>query len=295
MMSTCDKYEDVWELFFWFFKKQWHNCPYDFYMVTETKKYSDEYLNIKMINYNSNSWSVRLKAALKRIDTEFVILLLEDFFLQEAVLQDEIERCLELMKNDNKISVIDFEQDEKSYGLPYPSNNNYCERNIKSMYFLNCQASIWRRKDLIRFLSPYEDPWQFEIFGSQRVKIYNKRFLLHCNGNKVFTYDADPVTGYGCHGGKWLKSNVSLFKRFGIEYDFSNFGFCEESTESSICSPPRVTMKYRMEYFIHSGGNIQYRMSIKEQILYMIKSPKAYIKMIKFKVKKCISKDFFRY
>lgn len=295
LVSTCDKYEDVWELFFYFFKKSWSNCPYNIYMITETKKCVVESLRLKMINYDSKSWSKRLKYALKKIDTDYVILLLEDFFLLNDVLQEEIDHGIELMEKDKKISVIDFEHDKKSYGRSYPFDKQYCERNESSMYFLNCQASIWRRKDLIKFLSPYEDPWQFELFGSERVKIYNKRFLLHCNGDKVFKYDANPITGYGCHGGKWLKSNIELFHDYNIVYDFSNFGFFEGSDESPVCNPPRVKIKYRIEYFFFSGGNIKKRMPIKEQASFMIKNPKGFFGMLRYKTRKSISKDFFNY
>lgn len=72
---------------------------------------------------------------------------------------------------------------------------------------------IWRRKEFIKFLSPYEDPWQFEIYGTERAKSYDRRFLILSDKQKpIFAYNIDISTGYGLYGGKWLINNIELFK-----------------------------------------------------------------------------------
>lgn len=75
LISTCDKYEDAWEPFFYFFKKYWNDCPYTIYANTEKKKVYIRDLNIITLNSTSDtiSWSLRLKNALKRISTEYVV------------------------------------------------------------------------------------------------------------------------------------------------------------------------------------------------------------------------------
>ena len=285
LISSCDKYEDAWFPFFYFLKKNWESCPYPLYLSTESKVYVDEKLSVKMLHCRQRnvSWSVRLKNALKSISTEYIIFLLEDFFLTDKVNQNEIERCIGYMEKNRRISVIDFECAEKipTRESQYPG---YVERLPKAMYFLNCQASIWRRKDLIRFLNPYENPWQFELFGSERAKLFNRMFLLQeQNAIPVFPYNVNWTTGYGIHGGKWLKSNILLFEREGIHVDFNRMGFYEHKAVQTSCVEPRVNFKWKVMYFLY-GGYGQSRMTIREQLKCCFMNPRRALFALKQKI-----------
>ena len=288
LLSSCDAYEDAWYPFFRLFNKFW-NCPYKVYLNTETKTCHEE----KVITLNSveknKSWSMRLKYALKRIPSKYIIFFLEDFFLLDYVNQNEINRCIDIMERDKKIAVIDFEYcDRCNY-----HKTEYCgysERDLSSMYFLNCQTAIWRRKDLIRFLSPYESPWQFEIFGTERVKLYNKRFLCSSGENITFLYNVDWNDGYGLHGGKWLKSNIELFEKNNICVDFSRMGFYDGSNVDTECPAPQKCIKDRLMYLLYGGGE-KVRMSIKEQIISFVKCPRKFFYSIKRKIKYCFSEE----
>lgn len=43
---------------------------------------------------------------------------------------------------------------------------------------ISCQASLWRRDVLLKYIRDYESAWQFEWWGSKRAKILNDNFLL---------------------------------------------------------------------------------------------------------------------
>lgn len=297
LISTCDKYKDAWDPFFFFFTKFWADCPYEVFINTESESYSNDKIKVSVINYpkRNATWSQRLKHALKEIKTEYVIFLLEDFFFLNNVNQDMIDECIRLMDIHKDVSVIDFEGvGNLVHGEKYKDIIDFCKRDIKSMYFLNCQASIWRRKDLMKFLSPHESPWQFEIFGSERVKLYNKTFLLQekncCN---VFDYNVNWDSGYGIHGGKWLRSNVEFFSKNGIEVDFNNMGFYEKAHGENVCPPPKVTLRYRIRYLLFSGGYIKPKLSLFEQIKLFFTSPRESLGLTKYKLKKCFKKNFF--
>lgn len=297
LISTCDKYKDAWDPFFSFFIKYWPDCPYDVYINTESESYSNEKLKVDVINYTrkNSTWSQRLKHALKTIKTEYIVFLLEDFFFLDYIKQDEINKCIGIMDKHKDISVIDFEVAGNFVkGVEYEGIDDYYKRDICSMYFLNCQAAIWRRKDLIKFLSPYESPWQFEIFGSERVKLYSKNFLIQKNNECcVFNYNVNWDSGYGIHGGKWLRSNVEFFKDNNIAVDFDNMGFYKKSKNDNICLPPKSTMKYRLMYLLFSGGYLTPKMSLPEQIKMLFKSPRQSLALTKYKLKKCFKKNIF--
>lgn len=290
LVSSCDKYEDAWLPFFTFFKQSWCNCPYPVYLNTETKQYHDNSVPVHMLNYTAGSWSSRLKKALQAIKTKYVILLLEDFFLLDKVNEEAVSESIALMQKDKRIAVIDFSLDKKSAGKPYPSNGNFCERARSSLYFLNCQAAIWRRRDLIKFLSPYESPWQFELFGSRRVHLYRKTFLLrNYRSDCVFHYSFNINTGYGIYRGKWLRSNIKLFEDHHITTDFERLGFYNPETDAAAVTPPdppKTTLGFRLRYLVFGGETIDTRMSIPSQLRCFVKSPKQYLRLLKTKLYK---------
>lgn len=284
LINSCDKHKSAWNPFFTFFKKNWLTCPYKIYLNTESSIYQDDSLKITMLHCsNKVSWSKRLKKALKRIKSKYIIFLLEDFFLLEEVNQKELDRAISIMDSDSKISVIDFEYVEriKAYQTHF---DGYEERERSAMYFLNCQAALWRRKDLIRFLSPYEDPWQFEVYGSNRAKLYNRKFLRRSiDTPKVFVYDIQPESGYGLYGGKWLEANKILFSQYGIEVDFKELGFGESKRGILRCQPPKKTVKEKWLYLLYGGGE-KVRMGLWEQLLLLFRSPREGAAVLKNKL-----------
>ena len=152
------------------------------------------------------------------------------------------------------------------------------------MYFLNCQAALWRRKDLISFLSPYEDAWQFEVYGTCRAKLFSKKFLIQSTDNKVFNYDFSLNSGFGIFRGKWLKSNVKLFADNDIEINFSRLGFYEGNGAYPQTEPPRKCVKDRWLYFMYGGSEDTVRMPILEQIKLFLRHPRAFLHMVKNKI-----------
>lgn len=290
LVSSCDQYEEAWEPFFALFKKHWE-CPYKVYLNTETKDYSKDGVVTLNCKRKNATWSVRLKQALGRIHSKFVIFFLEDFFLLDRVDQAEIDRCVGIMEKDRSISVIDFEYFKDPASVP-SGYDGYRARSLRARYFLNCQTAIWRRKDLMRYLNRYESPWQFELFGSERAKLYGKKFLFSDDGWKLpFLYNVNWNTGYGIHHGKWLKSNVALFAQNGIDFDFGKVEFYEGGdTVDTGCEPPKKSFRERWMYFIYGGGK-ETRTGIGAQILFSVRHPVEGLRVLKRKLKYLLTDD----
>ena len=83
---------------------------------------------------------------------------------------------------------------------------------------MNLQTALWRRETLIKYIRKHENPWQFEIWGSKRIRRYNERiYHLDKEAKKIFTY---PIGGVLADG-KWrTDESVELLKRNGIDIDF---------------------------------------------------------------------------
>lgn len=281
LVNSCDKYEDVWKPFFIILKRK-YDCPYKIYLNTETKICSEKSVITLNSGVKSISWSLRLKKALKRIKTKYVLFFLEDFFLLEDVNQKIIDEAIKMMDNDKKISVISFENSDKFISC-FSNYEGYNLRKEDSMYYLNCQTAIWRRKDLIKFLSPYEDPWQFELFGSERAKLYNKKFLFTSSkGNLPFIYNANYHDGNGLHFGQWLKATIKVFEDNDIKFDFNKRGIYDGQIREIEWIVPKKCFKDRWMYLLYGGGE-KVRMGLFEQIKFAVKHPRKNLSVLKRK------------
>lgn len=226
LINTCDKYEDAWYPFFELMKKYWQDCPHKVFLNTETKQYHHQGLNLIVLNLPKElgdvSWGKRIKSCLERIDSKFVILLLEDFFLQEPVDTEELNRCVDLMESDCRYAAIYFKQID-GFTDVYNKDPRYFLMSENIMYKLNLQAGLWRKTDLEALIGDEDSPWSFEFVAQNRLEGQDKIFLCSRAGTHydykgaVFPYLTGRSTGYGIWTGKWLWNNDKLFKKNGIQ------------------------------------------------------------------------------
>lgn len=110
LVNSCDKYEDLWAPFFTLLKKYW-NPEYPIVLNTESKDFNFEGLNIKTLKLFENKnveWSERLRITLENIDSEYVITLLDDFFLEKSVDNNKINQCVKWMDENQNIAAFYF-------------------------------------------------------------------------------------------------------------------------------------------------------------------------------------------
>lgn len=225
LINSCDKYEDAWYPFFELVKKYWPqtNCP--FFLNTERKGYKHEGIDLTVLNCLSGSesipWGKRIKDCLERIETPYVILLLEDFFFQREVDQEELCSCIRMMEENKDIVAIYFKQIE-GYTKNFELNQKYYIMSENKRYKLNLQAALWRREELLSLVFDNDSPWSFEEDGAARVLHTEKIFLCSKHGTHtnmdgcVFPYLTERRLGYGIWASKWLWNNEKLFRKSGI-------------------------------------------------------------------------------
>lgn len=228
LVNSCDTYEDCWYPFFKLLKKYWPDRKFPIVLNTESKIFEYEDMNIKTLNVldkykNKNiSWSRRLKDVLKRIDSKYIIFMMDDFFIMDYVDTKKLDKVINWMEQDNNIAVFSFfrVEDEKhkdKKSLKYP---DFYLRNQRGDYKYNCQAAVWNRKELIRALRNYESAWEWELFGNVRSYRSKKLFYTLNDPKKyIFKYNCEL---YGVVRGKWrLPETQELFAKEDIKIDFS--------------------------------------------------------------------------
>lgn len=207
IVSSCDKCCDLWQPFFYLIKKNWPDFNRKVYLCTDSKTFAYEGFDIAcpLRMPSGSTWSENLMTLLKGMDEEYVLLMLEDFWLKENVNEEQLNQCEEIMMSDPTIGFICLvHQLDPSPDNPasekYP---NLIEYGRLTPYRVTTQAGLWRRDYLLRLLRIHESAWWFEMFGSKR----SRKFAYHSFvvEKSVFSYDDGGVLFRGCYVEEYIK------------------------------------------------------------------------------------------
>ena len=216
-----DGYEDLWIDFLYLFNRFWPDCPYPVYIVNNEKDINDGFgENIAVIHAGRDAeFSRKIQTALERIDSEYYLLLLEDFFVGKRINTITIE---------NRISFIEKEK-LKYYSMPLkefqniPNQKKYKEYGnlFRIMpdeeYTVSCQPAIWKKGFLQECIGTTNyNAWIFEGMYVRSEKVHTREFLDGCctdNSNPLHLY-------HGALQGAIIPDTYQYFKKMG--YCFYN-------------------------------------------------------------------------
>jgi hypothetical protein len=164
-------------------------------------KLPDNFKNYAIGQQSNYSWSGGLKRYLNDISDEFVLLMLEDYYLDKPVDVELIEPTVNLMNGFKEIMKFDLTDDRlKVKHTDY--GNGVIQSDINAPFLASLQAAIWRRDFLLAILNTKDNPWKFE--KNKRTKLYlqnNKGVILGCV-NPPMSY-VNAVGGEGHKPGEY--------------------------------------------------------------------------------------------
>lgn len=186
-------------------QKYWSDCPYEIVLCTQTKKPENCLYDRVIYTDEQMIWGDRLKIALENIETKYVILLAEDFFLKDYVSNREIESCIQQCESEQGGAV--------RLNPPVPFTVKYDEKfdllPENSIYRICLQPTLFQTEYLRRFADHHFSPWQFERKGSLLSREYKEK--LFCAKTAVY----NCVHAWG--NGMWMKEAYQLLQRENID------------------------------------------------------------------------------
>jgi hypothetical protein len=224
VIVSSKKYNDVLPVTL----KQYENISY----FSNIRKYlvcnSEIIINNKwnIINFNEDvSWSDNLIYALASINENYLILFLEDIYLEHILDINLLENALRKIKNDETYFV-------KFECVPTPLieyDNDFSIYELGAPYSVSV-LGFWNKVMLDKLLSCGENAWDFELNASYRSKILKNTFSTN---RPIFQY-INLI-----EKGKWHKD---LSKEFiisiGLNHNkrkFNNyFGICLNKSKTII-------------------------------------------------------------
>jgi len=208
LVVSCDAYSDLWKPFFELFRRRWPDCPFRVYLGTNEKDFDDDRVTVFRVGPDQG-WSANLRCMLDRLETDYVILFLEDFFLLHRV---DTARVLELVQLglDRGVGCL------RLYSILPPPHPLHDLADLGGFepgdpYRVTLQAGLWRVETLRRLLRPGLTPWQFELIGSQISETFAEPFWG--------VYHPPIVYDHVIEKGRWKPSGLTLCAEADIPID----------------------------------------------------------------------------
>lgn len=229
-VNTTDKFEDCWLPFFRLFGIYWPDYKGKIYLNTENKTFTYPGLDIVSIkncektqDASAIAWSECLIRGWNAVDNDVILYMQEDYFLNAPVQNDRVEYYAQFVKEKN-ISCLHLTH--ASGGGPFlPAEYPGLEKtNQHAHWRVGCQAALWKKETLLKYVRKHENAWQFEYYGSKRAHLIKDAFYnvdtAMVKENKIIPYVLTGVIN-----GKWNREVVDLFAKHNIVVDFSKRGF----------------------------------------------------------------------
>lgn len=176
-------------------------------------KLPDNFKNFAIGKQDDYSWSGGLKYYLSQIDDEFVLLMLEDYYLDKLVNKDVIDALIDVIERNKDIVKIDLTDDRLKVEHSDYKNIKYLsefgvktiktiQSSINAPFLASVQSAIWRKDFLESILNTKDNAWQFE--KNKRTKDYLKKHngvILGCV-NPPMSY-VNAVGGEGHKPGEY--------------------------------------------------------------------------------------------
>jgi len=208
-----DGYKDVWDHDIELLNKYWPNRPKT-YLANSIL--NPNYENVEIINAGPDSeWSKKVQVALNRIETPYVMLLLEDFYITDYVDNQQLESVMKMIETDGiKFYQILVQLVKQSWekGKPYKGNKRIIIIPSNKKYGINLQAAIWNKEFLRQTVGTGNyNAWEFEV-NQLGTEDYNKEKIEYL----IDTRNLLNIT-HAVVQSKYLRSAKKKLKTMGIE------------------------------------------------------------------------------
>ena len=223
-VPTCDNYMWCMRPFAYLFNKYWNNkqqvifggfTPPDFSLPPNFR-----FFQIDTTDYPPKKWSNGMIKMLQSFPDEYIILLLEDYWLNRKVNIDCVNACVDYMKHRPRILRIDLTDDRQYAGGVFDVDAvrqyNIVETPPGTQYQMSTQAGLWRKSLLLELLVPNKTAWETEIHtappGNMRVLGTRQKPVQYANALLKGKIDSKEINKIQVDlrevVKKWIPSNM---------------------------------------------------------------------------------------
>ncbi len=204
VVPSCDFYSDTWPYFFHFLFKYWPDIPAPIYLLTNHLSYDDPRVHTIKVG-DDHQWGDNLRAALPQVPGDVLLMLLDDFFLNQPVITKDVQEAVQRFRqmNGRYLGIDHF----KKQGTPIPGTTWHAILPEPPCVGLN--ATIWSAAQLQAVAnSPGMNIWQAENRAKQLAREdQTGHFYVGPEGKALLTYQ-ESIKGLF-----WKPSTFEFFKK----------------------------------------------------------------------------------
>lgn len=179
-ISSCGNYSDLWDNHVALLNENWPDRKIDATIVTD--RISDKhYDNVKIFAAgDSLEMPDRLKVFLQSVETEYVLITLDDYYVVKNIDNSKIERAIRLM-DDMSLDYLRF--------WPYPHEKKKIDKvnnarwiELEGNYKVNLYPGIWRKSFIEKTFKSSLSAWEYEVTLTKIAKDLNARCAYSTDG-----------------------------------------------------------------------------------------------------------------
>lgn len=209
LVSSCDAYGDLWRPFFTLFWQHWPDCPFRVYLGTNFAEYKHPRVHTLRAGVDE-SWSHSLRSFLSHLDSDYVLLLLEDFFFTRRVNTRIVEKYIAALDELGGVT-LRLRPNPPPDGR-VPNYDQLGSIDARAPFRVSAQPGIWNCRDLQALLRNGESAWEFERNATERSRSRSDGF--YCARRPVIDYM------HVVERGRWFRHAARRFGGAQIGCDF---------------------------------------------------------------------------
>lgn len=208
LILSCDKFSDLWDGNVQLFNQNWSDRGVRTCIVTD-KETTKHYANVEIIAAtDAAEWSERLAYALQQVDTDYVFVTLDDYFLIRQVSDRGITDLLDMMQKMSVSYLRLFPRPKRATRNAIEGYDKIYWVDTNENYSVNLYAGIWKKDFLAYTVKEPKNAWQFEVQLPRRAREFGAKCAV--------SYNHDFVILDVVRKGKLLHKAVRYFKKHDV-------------------------------------------------------------------------------
>lgn len=210
LVCSCDCYADILPPFAGLLHRFWPDCPFETVLSTETDPGVPGFDRVVAAGAGK-PWCQRLLFALDRIETPYVLMLCDDYFVSGEVDTRRILSRLSQMREFGaaNLRLVPNPRPTAANSVPFSGAPGLARYKPLSAYSIATQTGIWDREFLKGLADGKSTIWELERRGSFDPITSDKTLLVTLEREFPFV---DAV-----HKGHWERAALELCRENGID------------------------------------------------------------------------------
>ena len=181
LILSCDKFSDLWPGNLKLFEENWPDKDFRTFIVSDKPRDFD-HPGIDLIAAGDGvEWSERLALALKHVDTEYVFVTLDDYFLIKPVDSQRMLDMVSLMEAGGFDYLRFFPRPKKATRSELPGYEGIYNVDTTCHYSVNLYPGIWKKTFLEYAIREPRSAWDFEVSLSRIATEYKAKCICSYN------------------------------------------------------------------------------------------------------------------